>query len=523
MRGVDSKEARRPALLCRPSRLVATVGIALALGAEPLLAQAPVRFIPVLSGRLTYTDNVALAREGAEQSDLILELRPAIGIEYTAPRLRVAGTLAAPIFLYARTGDVNNRAHPEVDLQAHAEVVKDFFFIDAAADVRQVFINPFGSQPVSPESVTENRSTSQTYRVSPYIQGEIGSNIRYLVRDDNIWSTLSETQESQVGDAYSNLFRGTIDREPSPLGWGFDVERNDYQFEDRSRGQRFELARVRGSYAPAPEVLVFVSGGYEKSRLPFADTEDTIYGVGFRWRPNERTSFAAQWEQRFFGNSYLVEFNHRGPLSVLALRASRNITTYPEQIALLVPGISVFALLNAQLSTRIPEPLDRVRFVQNFIQSRGLPPIVADPLALFVQTTYIQEDARVSYGVLGIRNSVFFSAYRTKAEPVGGEVAAIPPILGGFNNSTQVGGGIAWTSELTPVTNLLVNADANRTEANPPFSGRSDQWSVRMQLTRSISPRTLAIVGLRYQDFASDFQNDYREFAAFVGASYTFR
>jgi uncharacterized protein (PEP-CTERM system associated) len=301
------------------------------------------------------------------------------------------------------------------------------------------------------------------------------------------------------------------------------LERNDYTFEDRSRGQRLELARARGNYSPGPQLLVFVTGGYERSRLPFANTEDAIYGVGFRWQPNERTQLAAQWEERFFGNSYLFDFNHRGPLSVWSVRASRNITTYPEQLALLVPGVSVFALLNAQLSTRIPDPLTRARFVAEFMQNRGLPAIVADPVALFVQTTYIQEDARISYGILGVRNSVLFNVYRTKAEPVGGEGAAIPPILGGFNNNTQVGGGIAWTNSLTPTANLLVTADVNRTEANPPFSGRTDQWSVRMQLTRPISPRTTGIVGLRYQDFASDFQNDYREFAAFVGASYTFQ
>jgi uncharacterized protein (PEP-CTERM system associated) len=523
MTGADSGEACCPALLCRTRRLAATGGIALALFAGPLFGQAPVRLVPSIAGQITFTDNVELQSDSERQSDVIFELRPALGIEYNAPRLKLNGTLAASIFLYAETGERNNQAVPEVDLQGEAEVVKDFFFIEATANVRQTFINPFGAQPISPANVTDNQTTAQTYRVSPYIQGEIGSNVRYLVRDDNIWTTLSETQEAQAGDAYSNLFRATIDRVPTPLGWGFDVERNDYQFEDRSRTQRRELARARGSYSPGPQLFLFMSAGYEKSRLPLADTEDSIYGVGFRWLPNERTELAAQWEHRFFGDSYLVDFNYRGPLSVWSVHASRNITTYPEQVAFLIPGISVFALLNAQLTNRIADPLARARFVQEFMQNRGLPAVVADPLSLFVQTTYIQEDARVSYGIIGVRNSIVFNIYRTKAEPVGGEAAAIPPVLGGFNNNTQVGGGIAWSNSLTPATNLLVTADTNRTEANPPFSGRTDQWSVRAQLTRPISPRTTGFVGLRYQDFTSDFQNDYREFAAFVGASYTFR
>ena len=68
-----------------------------------------------------------------------------------------------------------------------------------------------------------------------------------------------------------------------------------------------------------------------------------------------------------------------------------------------------------------------------------------------------------------------------------------------------------------------MTADGNRTEANPPFSGQSDHWSVRAIVTRVISPRTVATFGVRYQSFDSSIQTDYREIAAFIGASYTYR
>lgn len=522
MTGAELPQARASARPDRRKGFQRAAGLALALCSGPLLAQAPVRITPSLSGQITFTDNVALSDRSEAQSDTIFELRPAVSIDYAAPRLKLNGTVAASIFLYARTGDVNNQVEPQVDLQGSAEVVKDFFFVEAAANVRQTFVDPFGARPVSLASATENRATAQTYRISPYVKGEIGSNLSYVVRDDNIWSTLAEQQDDQ-GKLYTNLLRGTIEREPTPLGWAFDVERNEYQFDDLSRAQRLELARVRGLWRAGPQLLAFVTGGYEQSRQPFANTDGAIYGVGFRWQPNERTQLAAQWERRFFGDSYLVDFSHRGPLTVWSLHAARSITSFPEQLAQLIPGINVFSLLNLQLASRIPDPLERARFILTFMQNRGLPPTISDPLALFVQQTYLQEEVRASYGILGARNSVLFSAYRTKAEPIGGEAAAIPPGFGGHNNNTQVGGGIIWTNSLTPTANLVVNADANRTEANPPFSGQSDQWSVRMLLTRPISPRTTATFGLRYQALDSDVQRGYREFAAFIGASYTYR
>ena len=86
--------------------------------------------------------------------------------------------------------------------------------------------------------------------------------MRYLVRDDNIWTTLAETQFDQ-GKLYTNVFRGVLERDPTPVGWGAELERNEYQFDGGSRAQRLELARLRASYRGGPQLLLFVTGGYE--------------------------------------------------------------------------------------------------------------------------------------------------------------------------------------------------------------------------------------------------------------------
>src|SRR5450631_3114184 len=94
-------------------------------------------------------------------------------------RLRLNGTVG--------TGQSNSFA-PAVNLAANLEVIDKFFFIDATANASESFITPFGPQPSNVTVQTNNRYISQSYSVSPYIQGVIGSNITYSLRDDNVWT-----------------------------------------------------------------------------------------------------------------------------------------------------------------------------------------------------------------------------------------------------------------------------------------------------------------------------------------------
>src|SRR5205807_1024376 len=71
---------------------------------------------------------------------------------------------------------------------ANLEPIEKFFFIDATANVSESFITPFGPQPSNLTVPTNNRYISQTYSVSPYVQGVIAPNISYTVRDDNNWT-----------------------------------------------------------------------------------------------------------------------------------------------------------------------------------------------------------------------------------------------------------------------------------------------------------------------------------------------
>jgi uncharacterized protein (PEP-CTERM system associated) len=522
----------------RDRALIVASALALGVGAAPVAAQystsapfptnaplgthTPLRITPTLSGELTYTNNVDLLPSDQREGDFVLLLTPGVSIEHESPRSVLRGSIALPTALYARTGSDNNEVSPLVNLYGRGEVIENFFFVEAQAYVQQTYLNPFGAQPDNLVNVTDNRYTSASYRVTPFIEGDIGGTVHYILRDDNLWTNLDN---SPIGDrrVYTNHLTGSIDRVPAPFGWGADIDRAVHSFPEQERNQTLELARLRAVWRPDAQWQGYVSGGYERNKFPLTESDGAIYGLGFAWRPTDRTSLDVGWEHRFFGGSYRFLFDHRTPRTAWTVRASRNITSYPEQIANVPAGSFLPFVLNAILTSRIPDPAERVRFIQTYITDRGLPLVLTEPLAIYSQQIYLQELASASVGLLGVRNTIVFSIYRSKSEAIAGSGATLPPVLGGVNNTTQVGGSAVWSYQLTPTATLTVTGSLNTTEANEPFSAKSDERSIRIALTRPISPNTTAFAGARYQALDSDVANSYREAAVFAGFQHLFR
>ena len=176
-------------------------------------------------------------------------------------------------------------------------------------------------------NATNNRYTSQLYRISPYIKGEATDKINYELRVDNIWNRLNDTPTSFDGipvstsNSYTNQIIGKITRDPLPLGWQLDYNRSDVKFTDQSDSQIQELGRLRLLYQVDSELQVGVSGGYEDNRFPLTSYSGAIYGVGYRWRPSPILSSEGFWEHRYFGS--LVCLQARLPHPFVGLERER--------------------------------------------------------------------------------------------------------------------------------------------------------------------------------------------------------
>jgi uncharacterized protein (PEP-CTERM system associated) len=468
----------------------------------------------------TLTNNVNLTSSNLAQTDLVTQITPQLNVNEQGTHASLNGFLAAPILLYARTTE-NNQIYPSIGLLGRVEAVDRFFFVEGAVSVSQQYFTPFGGQPVGLSNATNNRYTSASYRVSPYIQGSTPGNIQYQLRNNNLWTNFYSTPTS-ANNVYYDQWLGNVQSPVETFGWAADYEGDWVKFQGQGPLVT-NLGRGRLLYQADPQVRLTLSGGYEDNRYTFTDYSGPIYGVGIRWIPDPRTNLVANWEHRFFGSSYYFNFDHRGPLSVFSVLASRGISSYPQQLLSIGATTNTSTLLNLLFSSLIPDPTQRQTFIDQLIQDRGLPSSLTSPVNLYAQQTLLIEDATATVGLLGARNSIFLTGFYLRSEPITGAGNPLPPLLAAGNNNTQKGAGLTWTHNLSATLVLNTSATLLQTVANAPLVGKTNQGIVSVTATARLSPNTSVFAGGRYQKLTSDVTTNYNEAAIFAGLYYIFK
>src|SRR5262245_47863809 len=229
-------------------------------GQAPGQVQGPARPFELFLGvQETLTNNVDLESTDVRRGDLVTQLTPGFRLSLKGAHSSLTGQVLLPILIYARTGSENNTVEPFVDLLGLAELVDRFLFVEGAVNVSQQYLTPFGARSQSLANVTDNRYTSQTYRVTPYIRNSVGSDYSYELRDSNIWT---KGNNNVVNDAYTNELTGYFRRDPRPFGWAVEVDRTSTKFADQQK-QLQELARLRGIYQADVSLLLTAGAGYE--------------------------------------------------------------------------------------------------------------------------------------------------------------------------------------------------------------------------------------------------------------------
>jgi uncharacterized protein (PEP-CTERM system associated) len=370
-------------------------------------------------------------------------------------------------------------------------------------------------------NATNNRYTAQSYTVSPYIRGLLPNNVEYLLRDTNSWAVANGAGNG-LGNSYDNHLNGYITGQATPIGWSGEYDRT-YLTSDTQAAEKTSIVRALALYRPDVTLQLSAIVGYEDNDFVLTQERGVTYGVGGTWHPTERTSADGRWEHRFFGSAYHLDFEHRTPLTVWSIHASRDITNYPTQLANLPVGGNVPGLLNELLLSKVPDAAQRQLLVDQIIRERGLPTLLQGPVILSAEQITLVEMQTASFGILGARNSVLFTAFRTRNQPVGGsDLTAVTDLLTTVSDSTQVGTSVIWTHQLAANMTWATSLTVARAKSNQEPRETTDQYLLSSTVSQSLSPFTSIYGGARFQHSRSDIAAGYREFAAFVGLSYTF-
>ncbi len=495
---------------------VLSVLVAALLTAPGASAQA-IRITPTIAIEETLTNNVRLFDSADARSDLVSQITPGFTVDAKGARTSLIGSVAVPMLVYARSGAELNRVYPTVNLVGNVEALERLFFIDSAVNVSQQYLTPFAARPSSLSTVTSNRYTAESYTVSPYFKGATQGNITYELRDTNNWLH-SYGGATSTNDSYTNELVVRLAKAPVPWGWSTDFDRSSVKFPGQD-ALVTQIGRVQLSRDAGAQLEVFAGTGYEDDHYTFSKFRDVTYRIGGRWRPTERMTVVGDWEHRFFGSAYHFNLDNRTPLSVWQVSASRDISTFPQQLGGLSQGLNITSYLNQLFLTSVPDPLQRAALIAQIIQGGGLPLFLPGGVNLYSQQATIQQSATASFGLLGARNTLFFTGYHLRTDAVGGTAVPILGFSSAVNNS-QLGGGIAWTHKFSPSLSLNTTADWLRAESLTV--GKTTQETLRLTLTSPVSVNTSLYGGGRYQRFRSDISLNYSEAALIFGLIHTF-
>jgi uncharacterized protein (PEP-CTERM system associated) len=473
-----------------------------------------------LTGSATLTDNVDLAPKGQEETDLYLTVTPSIGARREGARLKANVVYAPSLTVYASSAapDLFNSLYADASLEA----VQDFFFVDANASIYQTFLSPFGSFPSDVGLKTDNRTETYTLSVSPYIKGRIGAEGAYEVRNRTTYTA----DDASLTNA--SRYVSWSGRASAPLArrwsWTLEGSRDTTYYTDQ-RDLESNIARLLLTYRVSPDLALTARAGYEHNNYGLTDTNDAIYGVGLTWTPTPRTLVNGYVEDRYFGTSYNLSASHRRRLSAFTLYGSRDVSTYPQQLLFTLPPGDARSLMNAALTARIPDPVQRQAAVQQLLTATGTPNNILAPTTFYTEQANLVDNVGASIALLGVRNSVVLSVNWVKNQPIS-QISGqpLPPQLQGISRYETYGAAVDWSLRLTARTRSSLLVSRYYTEQLDTPDDNSTNTQARYQLVTQLSRRTTGSVGVRWTEFNSNLArvSDYTEHAIFATASHNF-
>lgn len=458
---------------------------------------------------LVISDNALLLGRGAERADVTFRTAPSIGLRRTTGRFRFDGRYAPVIIGYANDSREETLFNV-LGASATYEAIDGRAFVDGKAQINQVFLSPFASQPTEFSTGSLNRTESRTLSLSPYVRGPLGQGGRYQFRSDNSYttftaqSTLSITTTGVSGEVTGS--RGNL----------VSLGANGY-YTLSTYGSGADLTTqsmsARATLNADPDFAPYLTGGYESNEYFRATFQGSRYGGGFRWQPSPMTSIDVGVEKRYFGTSFTVDATYRTRLSLWSLKAYRTDRVTPLAGGIGISSVSTRDFLTNLLRAQYPDEAQRQIEVERLISSGALSNSLSAQSALSSPRVLLVEGVEPSLAVTGVRNTVLASVFWRRNTPLssngGIDFADVFNTVNGFE---QVGASATWTHRFDGQTSASTGVDRFNTSsirANlaQPASINTEQTIYRFFLTRDIGPQTSANAGIRFTRFTSEVAN----------------
>jgi len=457
----------------------------------------------------TYSDNVNVnASNNNKQGDFTTEISPGIRVEARAARLKAYLDYTLRGLFYARESGYNQTQN-SLNTFGTFEAVEKWLFLDFSALIAQQAISAFGPQSPSNSTINNNVTETATYRLSPYIRGQAGGLVDYLLRY-NLSTTRSDA--SAVSDTNISEWTGQL-RGSTPfrnLKWTID---GSQQSVDYTRGRDTDSERLRGmlTYSLSPQFRVSASAGQESNNYASLDqkTNDT-YGYGFDWNPTERTQISAFKERRFFGDGHNVSFSHRFPRSSIRFSDTRDVSVLPNQFTTVGFG-SVYDLFYPLLANVEPyasmPPGAKESAIANAIYSLfGVPANTQVTSSFLTSRATVQRRQQLGLTLTGIRNTITLMVSQGEDQ----SALASASSNDDFSQSNVVrqrGFSLNYSHRLSDISNLNALASRQESTNSGTITGTGNLKATttiyQINLSTKLGAKTTGALSARRSEFDS--------------------
>lgn len=452
----------------------------------------------------TWSDNVAISGgQNGKESGFITELAPGIRVDAKTARLKAYFDYSL-IGQFYSTSSVKSRTQNALNSFGTLEAVPNWLFLDFSGIIAQQAISAFGAQSPSNTSLNSNSTETSTYRLSPYIRGQLGSAVDYFLRYN--WSTtqsnISTASDIELGE-WAGQLRGSTPFQS--LKWSADATR---QTADYSKGRTTEAERMyaTATYTIVPQLRVSFSGGRESNNYASQNMEaHPTYGYGFDWTPSERTQISAFKERRFFGNGHRYSVSQRFPLSSIRYADTKDVSVLPNQFTSVGLG-TIFDLFrqicSQQLSSIYTDPiqLDQASntCANNLVSQSGVSPNAQVTSSFLTSRATVQRTQQLSLALQGARNTLTLMLSRNQNQSILASTAVSDdPLLNNSNSIRQRGITINLSHQLSPLSSINLTASRQESTGTGNSTLKAKSSTYQANLTSKIGVYTTVGISIR--------------------------
>lgn len=513
--GMDMKNSHVCLSITRGLIIASLSSVAMAQS-EGSLSQAIV-IKPRISLTETWSDNIAISSgQSGKESGLITQLSPGVRVDARTARLKA-------YFDYALTGQFyssssgSTRTQNSLNTFGTLEAVSNWLFLDFSGIIAQQAISAFGPQSPSGANINSNSTETSTYRLSPYIRGQVAGFADYSLRYN--WST-TQSNSSLASNTELSDWAGQL-RGSTPfqsLKWSIDATQLTSSY---SQGRTSEVERLfaTATYTIVPQFRISASAGTESNNYASQNmVRHPTHGYGFDWTPTERTQISAFKERRFFGNGHRYSISHRFPLSSIRYSDTKDVSVLPNQFSTIGLG-TIFDLFHQICSQQLSSSYsDQGQLNQaantcaaNLVSQFGMQPSTQVTSSFLSSRATVQRSQQLTMAFQGVRNTLTVMFNRNESQSILA-AGAVNDVFS-QNNTTDIrqrGFSINLAHNLSSLTNLSLMASRQKSTGSSNSSLEATTAMYQASLNSKLGAKTTGGISIRHTKF-DNMTNPYTE------------